>query len=89
MQLGMDNFRFVVLPRVFTFTSETPGQSSQHSAPPNPQLIVDAWWELGHTHGCDSCSLERCVIDCPSLFNKHLRKVIKFDRFGVSEVKGS
>eukprot|EP00301_Raphidiophrys_heterophryoidea_P022136 c6368_g1_i1.p1 GENE.c6368_g1_i1~~c6368_g1_i1.p1 ORF type:complete len:538 (+),score=137.89 c6368_g1_i1:95-1615(+) len=72
LRLGLEGYHLLMLPVVFTWSRDTPAEAGKYRAPPRPSLLTDAWWELGHGHGCDRCCFGCCALNCPQLFNKHL-----------------
>eukprot|EP00301_Raphidiophrys_heterophryoidea_P023866 c7581_g1_i1.p1 GENE.c7581_g1_i1~~c7581_g1_i1.p1 ORF type:complete len:521 (+),score=106.12 c7581_g1_i1:97-1563(+) len=76
LRLALSDYHILVLPKLFMWSNETPGEI-KHRLPANPDLIRQAWQELGSSLGCDSCCIECCQKNCPQLFNKHIRQAKK------------
>eukprot|EP00298_Acanthocystis_sp_HF-20_P008960 c18015_g1_i1.p1 GENE.c18015_g1_i1~~c18015_g1_i1.p1 ORF type:complete len:483 (+),score=208.25 c18015_g1_i1:36-1451(+) len=67
LTMAVNRYKFLVLPKVFTFVDDTPKQSQNHAPPSDPHLFDIAWKEIGSKHGCGSCSVWGCVSVCPWL----------------------
>jgi hypothetical protein len=65
--MAVNHYKFIVLPNVFTFVDDTPSRSWDHSPPPDPEMVDQAWKEMGAKHGCSTCDLWSCIERCPSL----------------------
>eukprot|EP00298_Acanthocystis_sp_HF-20_P017209 c21694_g1_i1.p1 GENE.c21694_g1_i1~~c21694_g1_i1.p1 ORF type:complete len:467 (+),score=133.66 c21694_g1_i1:2-1402(+) len=65
--MAIEGYRFVLLPNVFSFVSDTPQTSLNHKPPANPKLPEHVWSQMGKRRGCDTCLPISCVKSCPWL----------------------
>jgi len=77
--MAVNGFRYVVLPNVFTFVTDTPEQSFNHKPPADPNLPNLAWNQLGKLRGCDECDPNNCIKKCPWL--------LPFKKGGVTKIE--